>query len=158
MKTRLFAMVLSAIAVWAVDSTRLAASDPVGVYAVVEKVVFEPSESAPERAQVWGAFAVADRTNNDDYKTAQRGYLYYSCPPNQARTCANEWADLKSVAGTGAGVGFGGRFLSSGRIRPASDKPSAPDVYPIRMGVMRMTGNDYHSRIVARLKAAPASN
>ena len=153
----MFAVVLAASAAWAVDPARLAASDPVGVYAVVEKVVFEPSESAPERAQVWGAFAVADRTNNDDYQPAERGYLYYGCPANQARTCANEWADLKSVAGTGAGVGFGGRFLSAGRVRPASEKPSAPDVYPIRIGVMRMTGNDYHRGIVAKLKAAPAS-
>ena len=156
MKTRTSAIVLLALGVWGAGGARMTASDPVGVYAVVEKVVFEPSEAAPERVQVWGAFAISDQRNNDDYQTPHKGYLYYSCPANQARTCANEWADLKSVAGTGTGVSFGGRFISSGRIRPASEKPASPEVYPIRMGVVRMSGNTYHGGIVAKLKAALA--
>jgi hypothetical protein len=158
MTTRISAIVLFALGLWAVGGTRTIASDPVGVYAVVEKVVFEPSESAPERVQVWGAFAISDQRNNDDYQTPRKGYLYYSCPANQARTCANEWADLKSVAGTGTGVGFGGRFIAGGRIRPASEKPASPDVYPIRMGVVRMSGNTYHTGIVAKLRAALAAS
>jgi hypothetical protein len=128
-----------------------------GVYAIVEKVVLEPNDSAPERVQIWGAFAVADTKNNDDYAAPQKGYLYYSCPANQARTCANEWADLKSVAGKTSGVGFGGRFVATGRVRKASEAPATPDAYPIRMGVVRMTGNSYHSGIVEKLKAALAA-
>src|SRR5947199_9906383 len=56
------------------------ASDPVGIYAVVEKVVFEPSESAPERIQIWGAFALTDGRSGDGYLRAQRGYLYFTLP------------------------------------------------------------------------------
>ena len=41
---------------------RLFASGPVGIYGIVERVVFEPSEQAPERIQVWGAFAIVDST------------------------------------------------------------------------------------------------
>ncbi|MCA1660297.1 MAG: hypothetical protein LC642_07155, partial [Verrucomicrobiaceae bacterium] len=36
------------------------ASDLVGVYAFIEKVVLEPSDAAPERIQLWGGFALAD--------------------------------------------------------------------------------------------------
>jgi hypothetical protein len=154
MKTRISAVMLSVVAVSGLGAGRLTASDPIGVYAVVDKVVFEPSESAPERVQVWGAFSLADTKNNDDYTEPKKGYLYYSCPANQARTCANEWNDLKSVAGTGTGVGFGGRFVSSGRIRPGTEQPASPEAYPIRMGVVRMSGNTYHGGIVAKLKAA----
>jgi len=31
------------------------ASDPTGGFALVEKIVFEPSEAAPERVKIWGA-------------------------------------------------------------------------------------------------------
>ncbi|HWN99480.1 MAG TPA: hypothetical protein VNS63_09445, partial [Blastocatellia bacterium] len=34
-------------------------SDWTGVYARVDKVVFEPNAGAPERIQIWGAFALA---------------------------------------------------------------------------------------------------
>ena len=156
MHTRTSAILVSATMVFAAGAARPMASNPVGVYAVVEKVVFEPAEGAPQRVQVWGAFAVADTRNNDDYTSPQKGYLYYSCPSNQDRTCANEWADLKSVAGKEAGVGFGGRFVAAGRIRKAAEPPSAPDVYPIRMGVVRMTGVRDQGSIVGKLKAALA--
>src|ERR1041384_8220245 len=48
------------------------ASDPIGIYALVDKVVFEPSAANPERIQVWGAFAIAEGTGST-YKEAQRG-------------------------------------------------------------------------------------
>src|ERR1043166_965775 len=51
------------------------ASDPIGIYAFVDKVVFEPGESSPERIQIWGGFAVAEGMGYD-YATAARGYLY----------------------------------------------------------------------------------
>ena len=137
---------------WAVS---LQASDPVGVYAVVEKVVLEPSDAAPQRIQVWGAFSVAEKDNADDYGPAQRGYFYYSCPAGQESTCRSEWADLKSVAGKNTGVGFGGRYKDSGRIRKADEKVASPDNYPIQMGIVRMTtGFRTSLPVVDRLKAA----
>jgi len=145
-------MILSAACVgWAVS---LQASDPVGVYAVVEKVVLEPSDAAPQRVQVWGAFSMAEKDNADNYGPAQRGYLYYSCPAGQESVCRSEWADLKSVAGKNTGVGFGGRYKDSGRLRKADEKVASPDSYPIQMGIVRMTGFRTSLPVVDRLKAA----
>lgn len=132
-------------------------SDPIGLYAVVDKVVLEPSESAPERIQVWGAFALSDAKSGDAYAAPQTGYLYYRCQTGQETTCRNEWADLKSVAGKGVGVGFGGRYTPTGRVRKASDKPADPDPYPIRMGVVRMGSHHDQPAIVSALKQALAA-
>jgi hypothetical protein len=136
---------------WAVT---LRASDPVGIYALVEKVVLEPSEGTPQRIQIWGAFSLADSNHTDNYVPARRGYLYYSCPRGQERVCTSEWADLKSVAGKETGVGFGGRYKDLGRVRKADEKASAPDTYPIQLGVVRMTGFRSSLPVVDQLKAA----
>src|SRR5687767_11669403 len=69
----------------------LHASDFVGVYAVVEKVVLEPNESAPERIQIRGGFAFSDGKRGSGYGEARRGYLYYSCPAAQLPLCRKEW-------------------------------------------------------------------
>jgi hypothetical protein len=133
-------------------------SDLSGIHAVVEKVVFEPSESAPERVQIWGAFSIAGRGPTPP---PQRGYLYLglppivmectTCPPASAATenAKKEWADLKSVAGTGQGVAFGARFFQ-GRVRSQSEKPATPDRYPVFMGVAKLGNHP----IVAELNKA----
>jgi hypothetical protein len=115
----------------------LQASDMVGVYGVVEKVVVEPAD-APARIQIWGAFALSDQKSGSTYGTAQRGYLYYTCPQGKETICRKEWADLKSMAGTNVAAGLGHRYEPTGRIRKADEKPSAPDVYPIQNGVVRV--------------------
>ena len=121
-------------AAWLLGATPAFASDPVGIYALVEKVVTEPADGTPDRVQVWGVFALADRGSPDDYAEPVYGYLYYNAQekPDMAR---REWADLKSVAGTGQAVAFGSRNKEKGRVRKAGDKPAAPDAYPIAMGV-----------------------
>jgi hypothetical protein len=116
----------------------LQASDMVGVYAVVEKVMLEPSDTAPERIQIWGAFALADQKSGSTYGPAQRGYMYFTCPQGKESICRKEWADLKSVTGKDTGVGFGKRYETPGRVRKADEKASAPDPYPIQMGVVRV--------------------
>jgi len=116
----------------------LQASDMVGIYSVVEKVVLEPSDSTPERIQIWGAFAFADQRNGSNYEAGQRGYLYFTCPSGQEAVCRKEWSDLKSVAGKGTAVGFGMRYKPTGRVRKADEKVASPDPYPIQMGVIRV--------------------
>lgn len=132
----------------------LRASDPIGVYAIVDRVVVEPSSGPPQRIQIFGAFAIAQPDNPDDYGPAQRGYLYFSCPQGQAEVCRNEWSDVQSVAGKSTGIGFGARRLNNGRVRKADEKPASPDEYPIKMGVMRVSGRPGQNETVARLKAA----
>lgn len=99
----------------------LRASGPVGIYAIVEKVVFEPDEANASRIQVWGAFAYSDPASGAVTRTA-RGYMYFALPtqpnprrPNELEMARREWLDLKAVAGSGQAVGFGqwgyvGRF------------------------------------------------
>ena len=116
-------------------SAVLQASDMVGIYGVVEKVVVEPNDKAPERIQIWGAFAMAEGRGST-YGPAQRGYLYYTCPAGQENVCRKEWSDLKSVAGKGTAVGIGMRYKPTGRVRKADEKVASPDPYPIQMGVL----------------------
>jgi hypothetical protein len=137
----------------------LRASDPVGVYCLVEKVVFEPNEASPNAAQIWGAFSFAvppsggryvkpesgfgNAAIGDVYAPVQKGYLYYKCEERQTALCRNEWADLKSVAGKHEVLGFGGRHEPNGSVRKPDDPPSSPDVYPLNVGVVKigMYGN-----------------
>lgn len=139
-------------------SAVLRASDMVGVYAVIDKVTVEPSENAPQRIQVWGAFSFADTKNGSAYGPIERGYLYYSCPSGQESVCRNEWSDLRSVAGKGTAVGFGNRYKPTGRVHKADEKASTPDPYPIQMGVIRVEnpsdrGSDT-MKVIEGLKAA----
>jgi hypothetical protein len=119
------------------------ASDRIGIYAVVDRVVLEPNEQNPERIQVWGAFAVATRNDRDNYDAVQRGYLYFTAAGANAMTRA-EWKDLKSVAGTKQIVGFSSRLGQNVRVRAASDTPATPDSYVTGVGVNLIRPNiDY---------------
>jgi hypothetical protein len=131
----------------------LRASDFVGVYTVVERVVLEPTASAPERIQIWGAFAFSDGKRGSGYDAPQRGYLYYSCPAGQQTLCQREWADLQKVAGKDIGVGFGGRYIANGRLRKIDEKPSSPDPYPIDRGVVQLSAGHDSLPVIDRIKA-----
>jgi len=147
------------------SAATLTASDPVGVYAIVQKVVFEPNEKAPERIQIWGVFALADTVRGgNSYTRPQHGYLYYSLPKGKESTALKEWADFKAVAGTGQGIAFGGRYSQLGKVRPESEKPASPDSYSPDssyangIGVTKVNPapgyQDNMTDIVAQLKAA----
>ena len=138
MKTRILQAVFSVIGLASFASIAASASVPVGVFAVIDKVVLEPADGAHQRIQIWGAFALWDETAGLGFRAPERGYLYYGCSKEEIATCRNEWADLKSVAGTGEIVGFGSRSLAAGRVRSVGERASAPDRYPIQFGVTRM--------------------
>ena len=154
----LFALASGAVA--------LGASDPIGVYAVIQKIVMEPDECAPTKVQIWGAFSFADpRTGG--YGDVQKGYLYYIVPKgatpaieqNNGRMCNAEWVDLKGLAGSAEVVGFGGRRGALGRVRAATEKPDNPDVYPLNVGVVRLRDNQWavgawYTDLAASLKKA----
>jgi hypothetical protein len=121
----------------------LSASDRVGVYGIVDKVVFEPGADNPERVQIWGAFAVATRNDNDLYDPVKRGYLYFNTGES-SRLARAEWNDLKSVAGTNKIVAFSSRFGQSLHVRESSEKPQTPDRYVTGTGVQTIRSNtDY---------------
>ncbi len=168
----------------------LSASGAIGIYGIVEKVVLEPNERSPERIQVWGAFAYVDGgTGSLTVSPVKRGYLYFRLPAlisgftdqSQVDLVLKEWADLKSVAGTGQAIGFGswgyiGRFAGlqpdtrgSGlpyilervprggahtdmRVRPASEAPKPPATYQTNAGIVKLSDRGSHADIVKQLK------
>jgi hypothetical protein len=154
------------------------ASGLVGIFGVIERVVFEPSEAAPERVQLWGAFAYADGgITRADWSSATRGYLYFALPagtPSEVEMAKREWKDLQSVAGTPQAVGFGrwayvGWFdgtpnlrvypVAGGssvdlRVRPASEAPVKPAPYHTNVGVVRIAAEGSYAQLVAQLRAA----
>jgi hypothetical protein len=142
------------LGVCAMTAVTLRASDMVGVYAVIEKVLLEPGDAAPQRIQIWGAFALSDQKSGSTYGPAERGYLYYSCPAGKETVCRKEWEDLKAVAGKDTGVGFGARYKETGRIRKADEKPASPDVYPIERGVVRLSAGHESLPVIDRIKTA----
>src|SRR5580765_7883728 len=90
----------------ALASVVVFASDPLGVYCVVNKVVMLPDETQPNAIQVWGACSLAvggmqeDHTyTNPWYTEPQAGYMYYIAPSGKQEIAIKEWKDLKSVAG-----------------------------------------------------------
>lgn len=110
------------------------ASDRIGVYGVIDKVVFEPNAENPERVQLWGAFAIATRNDRDFYDPVARGYLYVKLADN-AKLARAEWRDLKALAGTQKIAAFSARFGQSLRLRTPSETPQSPDSYTLGVGV-----------------------
>ena len=174
-----------ALLVLLAGAVNLGASGPLGIYGIVEKVVFEPNEQSPERIQVWGAFAYVETSvvgQSMTVSSPKRGYLYFRLGGAADTLVRNEWADLKSVAGTGQAVGFGrwgyiGRFdglhpdaanpkppyilerapgnpVTDLRVRPASETPARPALYQIDSGVVKLSASGSHAAIVEQLRAA----
>ena len=166
MKTLKLTVTLLVGAMLIFSAATLSASDPVGVYAIVQKVIFEPSDTAPQRIQIWGVFALADTARGGDFYTKpQRGYLYFSLPKGKESTALKEWADFKAVAGTGQGIAFGSRrYPMLVKVRPDSEKPASPDSYSPDssfangIGVTKVNPapgyQDNMTDIIAQLKAA----
>ena len=144
----------------------IGASGPVGIYGIIDKVVFEPSEQSAERLQVWGAFMYMDgdgvTTAGTVVSTAKRGYLYFKLrsayagftSESQARASRNEWADLKALAGTGQAVGFGkwGYIARFDRLQP--------DVRPVSPSLIfedRPQGGDHADMSVRPAAETPAN-
>lgn len=133
------------------------ASDPIGVYALIDKVVLEPNGTSPQKIQVWGVFALAKGERGDYYERAQRGYLYYTIDPTKEEVSRREWADLKAVAGTGQAIGFGARTRPTGRIRKANEKPESPDTYPIGWGLVKVLNQHLGPDVERDLKSVPST-
>jgi len=131
-----------------------AVSDPIGVFARIDKVVFEPNTAAPERIQIWGAFALAGKEGGSTYHPVQRGYLYFSLKPGKEDVCRKEWKDLSSIAGTDQIVGFGRRYETT-RLRKSTDKPTDPDIYPVGSGLARINDRSTDYPPIRELRSLP---
>lgn len=157
----------AAVLVLAFGAARpLLASSPFGIYAIVDKVVFEPSESAPERIQIWGVFVVPVPMSSSQHKASQRGYLYYRMAPGREETTKKEWSDLKTVAGTGQAIAFAQYWVPDPndpngnphrslevRVHKSGDVALA-DVYPLGIGIVKMRNEGQaHNREEAKQRS-----
>ena len=138
-KIHRFALSLIVLVVAAAGSA-LYASDPIAVYARIDRVVMTPAEGTPNTIQVFGVFSVARPDNRDDYQAPARGYLYFTAAADDAQA-RREWNDLKSVAGTKQIVSFGSRSGLKAKVRPETEVPSAPDTYATGFGVKKVASD-----------------
>ncbi len=132
--------------------------DPIGAYVVVDRVVLEPSEGAPTRAQIWGTFVLAADRRGQSYGQPQYGYFYYIAEPGKEDVCRREWADFRRAAGTGQVIGFGHTYelKGLGRLRGPGVEAQSPTPYPVGNGLTKVTrGPDYPP--IRELLTAPAA-
>jgi hypothetical protein len=132
----------------------LTASGPIGVYALVDKVAFEPSSDKPERIRISGVFMAAEGTpdNSNVYSAPQRGYLYFELPKGNEELARREWADLKSVAGTRQVVGFGSSWHGKVRVRKLIEEAKPPDDYPLGNGVVKINSDQARAKALLDYK------
>jgi len=130
------------------------ASGPIGVYALVNKVTFEPAGDQPQRIRISGVFLTADQGNPGAYSEPQAGYLYLALPRGNEEVALREWNDLKSVAGSRQVVGFGSVWFRKGqlRVRKSDEAASSPDDYPIGNGVVRINADQPRAKALLDYK------
>jgi hypothetical protein len=90
----------------AMSTTGIAKNGGVGIYAIVDKVTFEPDGASPERVRIDGTFVVPIRMSSGNYAPPKRGFLYFTTVPGREDAARRDWAAPTSVAGTGGVIGF----------------------------------------------------
>jgi hypothetical protein len=164
--------VLFAVLAIVVFTSILMADGPVGVYAMVQKVVFEPSEAAPKTLQIWGVFVWVDGglKSPGPINLPQRGYIYFKLPDgaSQASAAKKQWTDIKAIAGSNQIIAFGdwrysGPFedlyipvtggLEDVRVRKQAEAPAKPIAYPIKTGLLKIADDPAHESLRSLMKA-----
>ena len=129
----------------------ISASGPIGVYALVDKVVLEPSADRPERIRLWGVFLVG-KEQGDKYSAPQRGYLYCSLPTQNTELVRREWADLKTIAGTRQVVGMGSSWMAKVRVRKVEEEAASPDNFPLGNGLIKINSDQPRAKALLDYK------
>jgi hypothetical protein len=130
------------------------ASGPIGVYALVDKVTFEPSADKPERIRITGVFIAAAETpdNSTTYAAPQRGYLYLALPRGNEELARREWADLRTIAGTRQVVGLGSSWGTKVHVWKSNEEAKSPDDYPIGNGLVKINSDQPRARALLEYK------
>ncbi len=166
------ALILVAVALLlSLTSTSLIAKNAtIGIYALIDEVTFEPDDSSPNLIRIAGVFVVPVPMSSGQYKSPQRGYLYFRIPSGMQQATRKDWNELKTVAGTGRVVGFGqywvpnpndpqGNPHHSLEVSVQMDHNAAsPNVYPLPhpKGIVKAGDKEdfQFDSIVARLQIA----
>ena len=122
-------------------------SEPIGVFAILDKVVMKPNAEQPTEVELQGAFAVAEGSRGDYYRAPRRGVLRFSAgkKPEEA---VSQWRELAKHAGSGVCVALSTRseqFVSQNPLRVAAlGEPAGPAVpFGPGMGVTVMQNVHY---------------
>ena len=153
-------------------ASQLLADGPVGVYAMIQKVVFEPDERTATKIQIWGVFVWVDGglKTPGPIRLPVKGYLYFKLPSNAADAAAakKDWNEIKGFAGTAQIIGFGdwdyaGPFedlyipvtgnQEEVRVRKPNEAPAKPITYPIKTGMVKVASDAAHSDLANLMKA-----
>jgi hypothetical protein len=84
----------------------IAKGSGVGIYGVIDQVMFDREGSAPTLIRISGVFMIPVPMSTTGYRSPQRGFLYFRVVPGSEKAARKEWRQLKAVAGTGQVVGF----------------------------------------------------
>jgi hypothetical protein len=124
------------------------------VYALVDKVTFEPNAGKPERILISGVFIAAGETpdNSTTYSAPQRGYLYFALPKSDEELARREWVDLKTVAGTRQVIGLGSSWGTKVRVRKLSEDAKSPGDYPFGNGIVKINPDQPRARALLDFK------
>lgn len=164
MRTMRIVLAVAVAMAMTVIVSKPSASGLVGIYGVIERVVFEPSQAAPERVQVWGAFVYVNGGVGKDagMSAIERGYLYFRLPEAALATPADvtlirrEWADLHTMAGSPDGVGFG-RWGYIGRFADLGQATQETGPWFLERGVKSASYTDLRVRPATETPASPAA-
>ena len=130
----------------------LHASGPMAVYALIDKVTFEPNTDHPDRVRISGVF-ITSAQQGSEYSPPQRGYLYFSLPARDAERARQEWFSLKDVAGTRQVVGFGaGWSLPDVQVRKPGTPEKPPDEYTLNIGLTTLSGAQPRAKLLLEYK------
>jgi hypothetical protein len=127
------------------------ASGPIAVYALVDKVSFEPNADKPERVRISGVFITAEE-RSDVYSAPQRGSLYFALPKQDRDLALREWTDLKSVAGTRQVVGLGSSWASKVRVIKPDEGARSADDYPMGNGLIKINSDQPRAKALLEYK------
>lgn len=128
------------------------ASQPTGIYGLIDRVAILPEGKAPERLEVFGVFMlVKEGVGSWDVQDPRRGVLVFQLEKGKEEAHLKEWKDLSKLAGTGKVAAFGNRWTQKVKLRtPAERGEGAPDVYVTSVGVQVMA-KDSLPRVLQKL-------
>ena len=115
-------------------------SEPVGVFALLDKVVLLPDAERPASVELHGAFAVAEGGRGQYYRAPCTGVLRFAAGSDAAES-AKQWRDLAAQAGKGVVVGFGFRHemnrdgAAPVRVVAGDEPPGTLPPFTTAMGV-----------------------
>jgi hypothetical protein len=175
-RSRWLASLLVAVGMIAGSAAAARASDPVGIYALLDAVEIDQAADPPT-VRLTGVFALSYRgegpydMNGDGtpegtgshsalYQDPAAGYLWFACEPGKTATCLAEWEDLRKVVGTPRCAAFGDRYRTDpnppAHVWSTQETADTPDTYPIAEGVAIVTEGTCVELLAAR-GLAPAT-